>query len=143
MTHEIRVGAGHIGCRNDKTVAAAAHEHLFQPVGDLLGAADDRVCGLATTAESEKIPCARIGLAAGLALTVAYVDLLGAAYVRVCGFATTAESDKIPCARIGLAAGPEHTVADADHALHALQFFGRQRLLGAPWGQREGSAFPP
>src|SRR4051794_16843616 len=37
---EVGIGARYIGGGDDKAVAAAALEHLFQPVGDLLRAAD-------------------------------------------------------------------------------------------------------
>src|ERR1700719_758170 len=36
VAHEIGVRPRHIGGRDDKAVAAAAHEHLFEPVRDLL-----------------------------------------------------------------------------------------------------------
>src|ERR1700712_3522636 len=53
VTDEIGVRAGHVSSRNDKAVAAAAREHLLQPVGDLPGSADDRVGRLAAAAEDD------------------------------------------------------------------------------------------
>ena len=85
VADEIRIRAWHIGRRDDKAVAAAADEHLFQFVGDLLRPADDRVRGLAAAGEGDKIARAGVGLARGL----------------------------------------EHAVADAEDALHALEFFSR------------------
>jgi len=37
----------------------------------------------------------------------------------------------------------EHAIADAEHALHALQFLGRQRLVDALGGEVENSVPPP
>src|ERR1700716_517817 len=62
VVDEIRVGSWHIGCRNDKAVAAATGEHFFKLVGDLLSSADDGVRRLATATEGDKIPRAGIGL---------------------------------------------------------------------------------
>src|SRR5438128_2533855 len=41
--NEILIGARHMGSRYDKTVARALDEPLFEAVGDLFRAADDRV----------------------------------------------------------------------------------------------------
>src|ERR1700733_3072511 len=43
---EVGVSARHIGCRDDKAVAAAIDEHLLEYVRDLLRAADDGVLDL-------------------------------------------------------------------------------------------------
>src|SRR5258707_11246777 len=65
MTDEIGIGPGHIGCGDDKPVAAAVDDHLFQPVGDLFRSADDGVLGLAAAREGDEIPRAWIGFATG------------------------------------------------------------------------------
>src|SRR5258707_10702925 len=57
MVDEIGVGARHIGRGDDEAVAAAAGEHLFQLVGDLLRAADNGVLGLAAAGEGDEIAC--------------------------------------------------------------------------------------
>ena len=51
------------------------------------------------------------------------------------------KGDEIARTRIGLAAGAEYSVADADHPLHALQFFPRQRLVDALGSKVEVQAF--
>jgi len=55
VADEIGVGAGHVSRCDDKAVAAAAREHLFERVRDLPGSADDRIRGLAAAAEGDKI----------------------------------------------------------------------------------------
>src|SRR5262245_14267243 len=58
-------------------------------------------------------------------------DLLWSADHRAFGVTTTANLDEVACRWIGLAALADDAVADAEHALHALQLRGRERLVDA------------
>ena len=60
---EIGIGAGHVGCRDDKAVAATADEHFLQFVGEFLWSADHRIPGLAAARKRDEIARARVGLA--------------------------------------------------------------------------------
>src|SRR5437763_1273211 len=48
---EILVSAGHMGCRQHEAVASALDEPWLELVGDLLGAADDRLVHPAAAAD--------------------------------------------------------------------------------------------
>src|ERR1700759_1131296 len=62
MLDEIGIGTGHDGGRDDKAVAAALDEHLFQPVRDFLRPADDGVLDLAATGIAHEVERGGIGL---------------------------------------------------------------------------------
>ena len=53
-TNEVFVSSGNVGRGNDKTIARAFDQPLFELVGNLLRAADDRIINPAAAAEGRK-----------------------------------------------------------------------------------------
>ena len=64
-TNEVFVSSGNVGRGNDKTIARAFDQPLFELVGNLLRPADDRVMNPAAAAEVKKITHRWVSIPAG------------------------------------------------------------------------------